>query len=61
MGRIPDRDTGWGCYVWWADASLARDGETTEWWGAGRFLGLYPCRDALCVIAGAPADDADLS
>ncbi|MFC7375074.1 MULTISPECIES: FAD-dependent oxidoreductase [unclassified Brachybacterium] len=54
--RIPDHDTGWGCYVWWADADLAAPGETTERWGAGSFLGTYPSRDQLCVIAGAPLE-----
>ena len=54
FGRIGQRDTGWGCYVWWADPRLADVGETTERWGAGSFLGTYPCREHLCVIAGAP-------
>ena len=54
LGRIATRDTGWGCYVWWGDPQLADIGETTERWGAGSFLGTYPCRDHLCVIAGAP-------
>ena len=56
LGRIPPRDTGWGCYVWWADPQLAAAGETTERWGAGSFLGTYPCRETLCVIAGAPIE-----
>ncbi|NJC23728.1 2-polyprenyl-6-methoxyphenol hydroxylase-like FAD-dependent oxidoreductase [Arthrobacter pigmenti] len=56
IGRVPDRHTGWGCYVWWADPSLTPPGATTERWAAGSFLGTYPCRDRLCVIAGAPLD-----
>jgi 2-polyprenyl-6-methoxyphenol hydroxylase-like FAD-dependent oxidoreductase len=56
LGRIPDRDTGWGCYVWWADRDLAAGTETTEHWGAGSFLGTYPCRERVCVILGAPVD-----
>lgn len=56
FGRVPDRDTGWGCYVWWADPQLAEEGETTERWGAGSFVGTYPCQDRLCVIVGAPRD-----
>lgn len=56
FGRVPDRDTGWGCHVWWADPQLGVEGETTERWGTGSFLGTYPCRDRLCVIAGAPLD-----
>ncbi len=56
VGRIPDRETGWGCYVWWADRHLVAGSETTEHWGAGSFLGTYPCRDRVCVILGAPVD-----
>lgn len=56
FGRLLERDTGWGCYVWWGDLRLAARGETTERWGAGSFLGTYPCRDRLGIIAGAPTD-----
>ena len=56
FGRLAERDTGWGCFVWWGDAALVDPGETSESWGAGSFLGLYPCRDRVCVIAGAPVD-----
>lgn len=41
--------------MWWADAALARPGDVVERWGAGSFVGTYPCRDRLCVIVGAPA------
>ncbi|HZP87744.1 MAG TPA: hypothetical protein VFB54_13090 [Burkholderiales bacterium] len=54
FGRIEEYDTEWGCYVWWGDVQLTGKGETREWWGAGRFLDLYPCRERLCIIAGAP-------
>lgn len=56
FGPNPDRDTGWGCYVWWADPQLVATGETTERWGAGSFLGTYPSREHVCVIAVAPID-----
>lgn len=56
FGRIPDRATGWGCYVWWADPDLTAEGETTERWGAGSFVGTYPVQERVCVIAGAPVD-----
>lgn len=56
FGRLPERDTGWGCFVWWGDSRLAAEGETTERVGAGSFLGTYPCRERLCIIAGAPID-----
>ena len=54
LGRVPERETGWGCYVWWADRDLVPDGETTERWGAGSFVGTYPTRDRVCIILGAP-------
>jgi 2-polyprenyl-6-methoxyphenol hydroxylase-like FAD-dependent oxidoreductase len=54
FGQVRDRDTGWGCYVWWAEPHLTGAGETTERWGTGSFLGTYPCRDRVCVIVGAP-------
>lgn len=57
VGNLRDRETGWGCYVWWADRHLVEGTETTEHWGAGVFLGTYPCRDQVCVILGAPTDD----
>ena len=56
VGRVPDRHTGWACYVWWADRQLVPGTETSEHWGAGSFLGTYPCRDQVCVILGAPID-----
>ena len=55
-GRLADRETGWGCFVWWGDPALVPKDETVECWGTGCFLGLYPCRDQVCVIAGAPVD-----
>ncbi|MGM1017254.1 MAG: FAD-dependent oxidoreductase [Actinomycetota bacterium] len=56
VGDTGRNDTGWACLVWWVDAALAETGEIIERWGAGSFLGTYPCRDRLCVIAGAPAE-----
>ncbi|MCW4386173.1 FAD-dependent monooxygenase [Salinibacterium sp. SYSU T00001] len=55
-GQAPRFDTGWACLVWWADAALVDQGEVTERWAPGSFLGTYPCRDRLCVIAGAPKE-----
>lgn len=57
FGRLSEYDTGWGCCVWWGDLHLTDKGETREWWGTGQFLGLYPCRNRLCIIVGAPVND----
>jgi FAD-dependent urate hydroxylase len=59
IGRVPRRDTGWRCLVWWTTHDLTEPGEVVERYGHGSFLGTYPCRDRLCVIAGAPADAVD--
>jgi 2-polyprenyl-6-methoxyphenol hydroxylase-like FAD-dependent oxidoreductase len=34
-------------------------GETIEQWAPGSFLGTYPTRDRLCVIAGAPVKELE--
>jgi len=52
-------DTGWGGWVWWADKSLVPHDLVTEYWGAGRFLGVYPIRDRIGVIAAGPIGDMD--
>ncbi len=58
-GRVPGFDTGWGCHAWWADHGLVPPGETIEQWAPGSFLGTYPTRDRLCVIAGAPVTELE--
>lgn len=48
------RDTGWGGWAFWVDSSLAPQDTFAAYWGAGRFLGLYPVRDQLGVFVGGP-------
>ena len=50
------RDTGWGGWVFWADAGLALPDTYTEYWGASYFLGLYPVKHRLGVFIGGPTD-----
>ena len=52
-------DTGWGGWVWWADHSLVPHDTVTEYWGAGRFLGVYPTKDRIGVVACGPIRDMD--
>lgn len=56
FGPVTGFDSGWGCFVWWGDPRTGKPGQTTEHWGAGGFLGTYPCRSRLCVIVGGPKD-----
>ena len=56
-GDIEMRPTGWGGWVWWAPAAAAPHSTVTEYWGAGRFVGIYPIRDKIGVIAAGPIDE----
>jgi 2-polyprenyl-6-methoxyphenol hydroxylase-like FAD-dependent oxidoreductase len=52
-------DTGWGGWVWWADHRLVPHDTVTEYWGAGRFLGVYPTKNRIGVVACGPVRDMD--
>jgi FAD-dependent urate hydroxylase len=52
----PLHETGWAGWIWWAPNGTIPVDDVTEYWGAGRFLGLYPCKEQLCVFAGGPND-----
>jgi 2-polyprenyl-6-methoxyphenol hydroxylase-like FAD-dependent oxidoreductase len=56
-GEVEMRPTGWGGWVWWAPAAAAPHWAVTEYWGAGRFVGIYPIRDRIGVIAAGPIDE----
>jgi 2-polyprenyl-6-methoxyphenol hydroxylase-like FAD-dependent oxidoreductase len=51
------RDTGWGGWVFWADRESAKPDAYTEYWGAGRFLGLYPTKKRLGVFVGGTTEE----
>ena len=51
-------NTGWGGWVFWIDPGENRLDTYAEYWGAGRFLGLYPVKDRLGVFIGGPASVA---
>jgi 2-polyprenyl-6-methoxyphenol hydroxylase-like FAD-dependent oxidoreductase len=57
FGESPVFDTGWGGWVWWADPSLVPHDTVTEYWGAGRFLGVYPTKDKIGIVACGPVKD----
>jgi 2-polyprenyl-6-methoxyphenol hydroxylase-like FAD-dependent oxidoreductase len=50
--------TGWGISC---PAAFVPPREVIEYWGAGKFFGIYPARDRLCAFAGirAPAGGPD--
>lgn len=53
---VPLNETGWGGWLWWAPAGVIPVDDVSEYWGAGRFLGLYPCGEHICAFAGGPVD-----
>jgi 2-polyprenyl-6-methoxyphenol hydroxylase-like FAD-dependent oxidoreductase len=56
-GDIQMKETGWGGWVWWAPSDAASHQVVTEYWGASRFVGVYPVRDRIGVIAAGPIDE----
>jgi 2-polyprenyl-6-methoxyphenol hydroxylase-like FAD-dependent oxidoreductase len=49
-------DTGWGGWVFWADPADHDADAYDEYWGAARFLGLYPVHDRLGLFVGGPVE-----
>jgi 2-polyprenyl-6-methoxyphenol hydroxylase-like FAD-dependent oxidoreductase len=58
FGRVPLRPLGWAGWAWWVDPPLCPPDAVTEYWGVGRFLGLYPGKDCLCCFCGLPSGPA---
>jgi 2-polyprenyl-6-methoxyphenol hydroxylase-like FAD-dependent oxidoreductase len=56
FGEQPRYDTRWGGWVWWAPRDVCPPDTFLEYWGAGRFLGLYPTSAGVGIFAGAPAE-----
>ncbi|MGE0652280.1 MAG: FAD-dependent oxidoreductase [Alphaproteobacteria bacterium] len=54
FGESPGHETGWGCWVWVVRGSARPPTAVVEHWGAGRFLGIYPIKGGLGVVAAAP-------
>lgn len=55
FGEVSDHDTGWGCWVWIVRGTTRPATAVREHWGAGRFLGTYPIKGGLGVVAAAPS------
>jgi FAD-dependent urate hydroxylase len=59
FGQSATFDTGWGGWVWWADPALVPHDTVTEYWGAGRFLGVYPTKHRIGIVACGPIRNMD--
>lgn len=55
FGSEPDHETGWGLWVWWTRSEIARD-TIREYWGKGRFVGLYPTPSLIGAVAAGPCN-----
>lgn len=53
FGDEPDDETGWGLWAWWTAGDLPRD-TVQEFWGRGRFLGIYPTPTLVGAVAAGP-------
>ncbi len=47
-------DSGWACWVAWAPEDILPRETMTEFWGAGRGVGIYPVRGAQGVVLVGP-------
>jgi 2-polyprenyl-6-methoxyphenol hydroxylase-like FAD-dependent oxidoreductase len=56
FGDIRTYVTGWSCRVWTTREIPPPHEVVKEYWGAGRFIGVYPTREVTGIIAGAPHD-----
>lgn len=56
LGDTPLKRTGWGGWVWWTDEADTPNDTITEFWGMGRFLGIYPVKGRYGVFAGGPVE-----
>ncbi|XP_062502960.1 FAD-dependent urate hydroxylase-like isoform X2 [Corticium candelabrum] len=53
FGDLPLNFSGFVGYAWWLDASdLCTVEGIKEYWGAAKFFGVYPSKDAVCVFCG---------
>jgi len=50
-------ETGWGGWVFWGEPETKLPTEFREYWGSGRFVGLYPVKDRIGVFAGGRLSD----
>lgn len=54
LGPVAPYRTGWAGWAWWIDPSIAGHDCVTEYWGVGRFFGIYPTKGRLCCFAALP-------
>lgn len=53
FGDAHGADTGWGLWLWWTGVEGPRD-SIREFWGRGRFVGIYPTPTLTGAVAAGP-------
>jgi 2-polyprenyl-6-methoxyphenol hydroxylase-like FAD-dependent oxidoreductase len=53
-GEIPLKETNWRVWWWWQSLPDWPEDEVQEWWGAQRFLGVYPIHQQVACAAVLP-------
>ncbi|KTC65308.1 oxidoreductase (plasmid) [Legionella adelaidensis] len=51
--------TGWGGWVWWGNENIVPSNTIREFWGNGTFLGIYPVKGKVGVIAAVDSGSPD--
>lgn len=58
FGDLSLNFTGFVGYAWWLDSGdLPTVDGIQEYWGSGKFIGVYPSKDAVCVFCGFPGPE----
>jgi FAD-dependent urate hydroxylase len=50
----PRHETGGGMWVWWTDLPHLPSDTVSEFWGLGRFAGIYPTADRVGAVVAGP-------
>jgi len=56
FGDLPLRETGWAGWAWWIDPGLVPAQTMVEYYGTGRYVGIFPAKGKTCCFSGRPCD-----
>jgi 2-polyprenyl-6-methoxyphenol hydroxylase-like FAD-dependent oxidoreductase len=56
FGDLPLRETGWAGWAWWIKPELVPAQTMVEYYGVGRYVGIFPAKGRTCCFSGQPHD-----
>ena len=59
FGNVPLKRSGWTGLGWWFDPGKLPHDRVEEFWGVGRFFGIYPARGRVSCYAALPFEEGD--